>query len=211
MAKQEIIKHLTDVMGVICNAHWKGREIDVRVHESHDAAISIDLYDFGGTGEDVIEGLHGVTPDHGDGIEPETGWVFNIGYDPDDEEPLYFLFIPEDGDDAYTILPQTLPEDLLQRIAAWLEKAMVPKEPEKFGNQVTSFFYYMWNKWSEDECKVVFKDDYHPHFWNKWCEAYDTMKGPRGAAELFYMMLSDTNRDKLVTRALECYDGMTEK
>ena len=73
---------------------------------------------------------------------------------------------------------------------------------------VTSFFYYMWNKWSEEECKVVFND---PHFWNKWCEAYDTMKGPRGAAELFYMMLSDTNRDKLVKRALECYDGMTEK
>lgn len=78
-------------------------------------------------------------------------------------------------------------------------------------NDVTSFFYYMWNRWSEEECKVVFKDDYYPHFWNKWCEAYDTMKGPRGAAELFYMMLSDTNRDKLVARALELYDGMTEK
>jgi hypothetical protein len=37
------------------------------------------------------------------------------------------------------------------------------------------------------------------------------MKGPRGAAELFYMMLSNTNRDKLVARALELYDGMTEK
>ena len=69
----------------------------------------------------------------------------------------------------------------------------------------------MWNRWSEEECKVVFKDDHYPHFWNKWCEAYDTMKGPRGAAELFYMMLSYTNRNKLVARALECYDGMTEK
>ena len=78
-------------------------------------------------------------------------------------------------------------------------------------NDVTSFFYYMWNKWSKEECKVVFKDDYYPHFWNKWCEAYDTMKGPRGAAELFYMMLSDTNRDKLVARALELYDGMKNK
>ncbi len=78
-------------------------------------------------------------------------------------------------------------------------------------NDVTSFFFYMWNKWSEEECKVVFKDDYYPHFWSKWCEAYDTMKGARGAAELFYMMLSDTNRDKLVARALECYDGMNNK
>ena len=78
-------------------------------------------------------------------------------------------------------------------------------------NDVTSFFYYMWNAWCEEECKVVFKDDYYPHFWNKWCEAYDKMNGPRGAAELFYMMLSDTNRDKLVKRALECYGGMTER
>jgi hypothetical protein len=77
-------------------------------------------------------------------------------------------------------------------------------------NDVTSFFFYMWNKWSEEECKVVFKDDYYPHFWNKWCEVYDTMHGPRGATELFYMMLSDTNRDKLVARALELYNGMTE-
>ena len=76
---------------------------------------------------------------------------------------------------------------------------------------VTSFFYYMWNRWSEEECKEVFKDGDYPHFWNKWCQAYDTMHGPRGAAELFYMMLSDTNRDKLVARALECYDGMSEK
>ena len=78
------------------------------------------------------------------------------------------------------------------------------------GHDVTSFFYYMWNRWSEEECKEVFKDDFPPHFWNKWCEAYDTMHGPRGAAEYFYMMLSDTNRDKLVARALECYDGMSE-
>ena len=78
-------------------------------------------------------------------------------------------------------------------------------------SDVTSFFYYMWNRWSEEECKEVFKGDFPQHFWNKWCEAYDTMHGPRGAAEYFYMMLSDTNRDKLVKRALECYGGMTER
>jgi len=78
-------------------------------------------------------------------------------------------------------------------------------------NDVTSFMFYMWNRWSEEECKIAFKDGDYNHFWNKWCEAYDTMNGPRGAAELFYMMLSDTNRDKLVKRALECYDGQSEK
>ncbi len=25
-------------------------------------------------------------------------------------------------------------------------------------NDVSSFFYYMWNKWSEDEAKIVFAD-----------------------------------------------------
>lgn len=78
-------------------------------------------------------------------------------------------------------------------------------------NDVTSFFYYMWNRWGREECEIAFRGCDYNHFWNKWCEAYDTMGGPRGAAELFYMMLSDTYRDKLVKRALECYDGMTEK
>lgn len=77
-------------------------------------------------------------------------------------------------------------------------------------NDVTSFFYYMWNKWCEEECKKTFAGGDYNHFWNKWCEAYDTMKGPRGAAELFYMMLSKSNRDKLVKRALECYEEERE-
>lgn len=75
-------------------------------------------------------------------------------------------------------------------------------------NDVTSFFYYMWNRWSREECEIVFKDSDYNHFWNKWCEAYDLANGPRGAAEIFYMMLSNDNRDKLVKRALKCYDGM---
>ena len=31
-------------------------------------------------------------------------------------------------------------------------------------NAVSSFFYYMWNAWSKEECKVVFGGDYL-HFW----------------------------------------------
>lgn len=83
------------------------------------------------------------------------------------------------------------------------------KDKEK--NDTTSFFYYMWNRWSEDECKIAFADGDYNHFWTKWCQAYEEMGGPRGAAELFYMGLSNTNRDKLMKRARQCYDGMTEK
>lgn len=31
-------------------------------------------------------------------------------------------------------------------------------------NAVSSFFYYMWNTWSEEECKIIFKGMYK-HFW----------------------------------------------
>ena len=34
-------------------------------------------------------------------------------------------------------------------------------------NTVSCLFYYMWNAWSREECKVVF-GDMHRHFWNKW-------------------------------------------
>ena len=34
-------------------------------------------------------------------------------------------------------------------------------------NAVSSFFYYMWNTWSEEECKIIFKGMYK-HFWAKW-------------------------------------------
>ena len=34
-------------------------------------------------------------------------------------------------------------------------------------NAVSSFFYYMWNAWSKEECKVVFGGMYK-HFWEKW-------------------------------------------
>lgn len=146
MAKQETIKYLTDLMGLIQNAYFSGRlgerngddtcgegvihgELWVREDiDLHSPAINIDLYDFGGTGKDFVEGLQGVTPYHGEDTESKTGWVYNIGYNPDDEHPLYFDFSPDDESDDYTILPETLPEDLLKRIAAWLEREMQSKK-----------------------------------------------------------------------------------
>ena len=50
-------------------------------------------------------------------------------------------------------------------------------------NAVSSFFYYMWNAWCEEECRTVFKE-MHPHFWEKWSLMTD--KGIFGAAERFY-------------------------
>lgn len=71
-------------------------------------------------------------------------------------------------------------------------------------NAVSSFFYYMWNTWSEEECKAVY-GDMHRHFWEKWCRMTD--KGVFGASERFYAELTDRYREKLAERAASLYDG----
>lgn len=76
-------------------------------------------------------------------------------------------------------------------------------------NQATSLFFYMWNAWCEEECKQAFKDGDYNHFWNKWC-AIGEQYGRFGAVEHFYAELSNDNRDKLVKRATELYDGSRE-
>lgn len=59
-------------------------------------------------------------------------------------------------------------------------------------NAVSSFFYYMWNAWSKEECKAVFGDMYR-HFWDKWSALAD--KSIFGAAERFFAELSETTRN----------------
>ena len=81
---------------------------------------------------------------------------------------------------------------------------MVTETNNQVANAVSSFFYYMWNAWSEDECKVVYGEMYR-HFWGKWSQMTD--KGAFGAAERFYAELTDHYREKLVERAVSLYDG----
>lgn len=79
--------------------------------------------------------------------------------------------------------------------------------------EVSSFFYYMWNAWCEEECAIAFKDascGWH-HIWNKWCEACSRAGGPMGAAERLFAELSDSNQELLVKRALELYEGRSKK
>lgn len=72
-------------------------------------------------------------------------------------------------------------------------------------NAVSSFFFYMWNSWNENECSIVFSG-MHKHFWDKWCGLADNMSA-LGAAERFYAELSDNYREMLVNRAVTVYDG----
>ena len=71
-------------------------------------------------------------------------------------------------------------------------------------NAVSSFFYYMWNAWSKEECEIVL-GGMCKHFWEKWNSfANDSIFG---AAERFYAALSENNRKLLVERAVSIYDG----
>lgn len=78
-------------------------------------------------------------------------------------------------------------------------------------NIVSSFFYYMWNRWSKAECETVF-GSMAGHFWAKWCGLSSTTLS--GAAERFYAELGNNARDKIMERACALYDGqrfITEK
>lgn len=71
-------------------------------------------------------------------------------------------------------------------------------------NAVSSFFYYMRNAWSLEECKVVFGGMYQ-HFWDKWNAQVE--KSIYGAAERFYSELSENNQRLLAERTVALYDG----
>ncbi|MBT1308511.1 hypothetical protein JQN09_14980 [Phocaeicola dorei] len=75
-------------------------------------------------------------------------------------------------------------------------------------NAVSSFFYYMWNAWSKEECRVVFGGMYK-HFWEKWNA--QARKSIYGAAERFYSELSENYQRLLVERAVSLYDGKAHR
>ena len=94
-----------------------------------------------------------------------------------------------------------------QELADWCRDNQ-PYYKYQAENAVSSFFYYMWNAWSEEECRTVFKEMY-PHFWEKWSLMTD--KGVFGASERFYAELTDHYREKLVERAVSLYDGKARR
>ena len=135
MDKQQTIQYLTDLMGVIANAYYKkgmfapleyddhsGVRGDLRVHESGDAGISIDLYHFEGDGLPVCDGLKPCTITYDDGSK-DIGHLFCMCYDADDVTPLVFLFSHDEYGDGGDIdlEPESIPADVLENIVGWLE------------------------------------------------------------------------------------------
>lgn len=87
----------------------------------------------------------------------------------------------------------------------------ISRKSEFSRNDVTSFMFYMWNAWCEEECQEAFNDGDWKHFWSKWCHCCNKMDSAWGATERFYSELSDFNRNRLVRRALAVYDGRHDK
>lgn len=131
--KKKIIQHLTELMSTIQMAYYKGCETgSLYVHESGEAGISIDLYNFGGDGKPVCDGLTFHAADADARQEPIT--PFCICYDPDNEQhPIILLCVFGDDMDDFELTPENVSANVLQNITRWLEKSMqpIPKEEKK--------------------------------------------------------------------------------
>ena len=64
-------------------------------------------------------------------------------------------------------------------------------------NIVSSFFYYMWNTFDKEEAIHIYGKNMGEHFYGKW----------DGNIETLYGEMTTDNREKLVNRALELYNG----
>jgi hypothetical protein len=112
-------------LATISGYYFKGRLEGCRpwVHERDEEGdgISIDLYNFGGDGKTVCDGLKPCTINYDDGSH-DKGWLFCMCYDPyHDETPLVFLFSPEDDSGDIEISLENVSEDVLQNILTWLD------------------------------------------------------------------------------------------
>lgn len=133
MNKQETIKHLTDLMATIQMAYYKGGHREdtfghvgrLRVHETGEVGISIDLYHFEGDGLPVCEGLDfdAVCPTDMQLIH-QRAWC--ISYDPDwEEHPVIIQCSDITGtDDSLDLTLDYVPEEVQQQIITWLKSQL---------------------------------------------------------------------------------------
>lgn len=206
MTKQEIIKRLTDLVSTIQGYYFKGRLEGCRpqVHEHSDdsASISIDLYNFGGDGKPVCDGLKPCTITYDDGTQ-DNGELYCMCYDPDEEvTPLNFIF--DNGDSDIEMDPEDVPEEVLQNILTWLE-AEWASNAQKLEGQIkqATDIIALWSDWCMDYDDENLWLDYmvnHPkghcnrqHLQEKWNYSYEKY-GPEAAMNMLWRELDKDNR-----------------
>lgn len=87
------------------------------------------------------------------------------------------------------------------------QKDMTVEEMQE--NIVTSYFYYMWNAFSQTESDQIFGylSQHMTDKWNSICKRHSVYS----AAERLYADLTQDNRLKLVTRACLQYNGNSKR
>jgi hypothetical protein len=127
---KQISEQLTALMAAICEAFYKTKPADVRecpidglrVHQSNDKGVSIDLYHFEGDGLPVCEGLDfdALCPADMQLIH-QRAWC--VSYDPDWEGyPVEVLCSDTTGtDDDFDLNLDWVPEEVQQTIYNWLK------------------------------------------------------------------------------------------
>jgi len=61
---------------------------------------------------------------------------------------------------------------------------------------ISLFLYFMWNRWSLQECEAVWPNHMSKHYWEKW-QAQCIKYGPFGGAATFWAELDNTARKTL--------------
>ena len=133
-------KNLIALMTTIQMGYFKGRiNADVLwVHEVGDgASIAIDLYNFGGDGKPVCDGLHFLSIDNG---QPRMARPFCISFNPDnEEEPLTFdcEWVDDQEADKFDLHASLVAEGVQQRIIDWLNQKIesLPQLTPTYPNQ----------------------------------------------------------------------------
>lgn len=212
--KQKTIQNLTDLMSTIQMAYYKGCETgSLWVHENGEAGISIDLYNFGGDGKPVCDGLTFRAADADARQEPIT--PFCICYDPDNEQhPIILLCVFGDDMDDFELTPENVSANVLQNITRWLEKSMQPIPKEEKKEPSAKDIIALWNEWCMDYADENLWLDYmvkHPnghctrqHLQEKWDECYNRY-GNRAAMTMFWSCLDNTNRAILTEYVTEVW------
>lgn len=223
MNKQEIIKRLTDLLATISGYYFKGRLTGCRpwVHERDEEGdgISIDLYNFGGDGEPVCDGLKPCTITYDDGSQ-DSGHLFCMCYNPDDVTPLVFLFEPEDDEDGtMDIGPEDVSDETLQNILTWLEAEWASnshaKQEDKPDVKQATDIIALWSDWCMDYDDENMWLDYmvkHPkghcnrqHLQEKWDYCYEKY-GSKAAMSMFWRELDGDNRAILIEYVMTKYN-----
>jgi len=220
MNKQEIIKNLTDLLATICGYYFKGRLEGCRpwVHERDEEGdgISIDLYNFGGDGKPICDGLKPCTVTYDDGSQ-DSGHLYCMVYDPNDVTPLVFLFTP--GDDIIgdtEIAPEDLSEEVLHNILTWLETEWESnaKPEDKPDVKQAKDIIALWSDWCMDYDDENLWLDYmakHPkahcnrqHLQEKWDYCYEKY-GSKAAMNMLWRELDNDNREILTEYIMTRY------